>query len=51
MYVYTYTYINTYLYTEYNGVGLTLKDLAINKVYIVKKDNRPFDRLRRALLN
>jgi hypothetical protein len=51
MYIHTYTYINTYLYTEYNGVGLTLKDLAINKVYIVKKDNRPFDRLRRALLN
>ena len=30
MYVYTYTYINTYLYTEYDGVGLTLKGLTIN---------------------
>ncbi len=43
--------LNRYLYTEYDNIGLTLKDLAINKVNIVKKDNRPFDRLERALLN
>jgi hypothetical protein len=42
--------LNRYLYTEYDNIGLTLKDLAINKVNIVKKDNRPFDRLERALL-
>jgi hypothetical protein len=42
--------LNRYLYTEYDNVGLTLKDLAINKVNS-QKDNRPFDRLERALLN
>ena len=40
--------LNRYLYTEYDNIDLTLKGLAIN---IVKKDNRPFDRLERALLN
>lgn len=43
--------LNRYLYTEYDNIGLTLKDLAINKANIVKKDNRPFDRLEMALLN
>lgn len=43
--------LNRYLYTEYDNIDFTLKNLAINKVNIVKKDNRPFDRLERALLN
>jgi hypothetical protein len=48
--IYIYILIR-YLYTEYDNIGLTLKDLAINKANIVKKDNRPFDRLEMALLN
>ena len=43
--------LNRYLYTEYDNIDFTLKNLAINKVNIVKKDNRPFDKLERALLN
>ena len=43
IYIYIkYIFINR----EQDNIGLTLKDLAINKVNTVKKDNRPFDRLK-----
>ena len=40
-----YRYIKyIFIHREYDNIGLTLKDLAIN--IVKKEDNRPFDRLK-----